>query len=286
MDINVLFPCDFFDKKQVENDYKEECLQATKCGFSVILYDYDTFVQEGILRIYADVLREGLCLYRGWMLPLRQYKTLYASLLGKGVTLINSPSEYENCHLFPKAYPQLVALTPQILVYETTREIDWDVVKQKYPRFMVKDFVKSVKGSGFPPFFDASYSNDQLDRFMEEFKELRGDLFTGGIVIKAFVDLAIENATTNEYRGFYLYNQLLTLSRNTNQPETAPCVPEDILAKVPKLESNFYTVDFAELANGQWIVIETGDGQVSGLSPAQDIAQYYQQLSRFLAEKP
>ena len=35
--------------------------------------------------------------------------------------------------------------------------------------------------------------------------------------------------------------------------------------KLPKLKSKFYTIDVAELKTGEWVVIETGDGQVSGL---------------------
>ena len=45
-----------------------------------------------------------------------------------------------------------------------------------------------------------------------------------------------------------------------------------------KLPSNYYTVDFAELSNGDWIVIETGDGQVSGLSPNQYPFKYYDDM--------
>ena len=42
---------------------------------------------------------------------------------------------------------------------------------------------------------------------------------------------------------------------------------------------DYYTVDFAERADGTWIVVETGDGQVSGLAAAQDPVIYYQVLA-------
>lgn len=63
-----------------------------------------------------------------------------------------------------------------------------------------------------------------------------------------------------------------------NQSKKAPCVPSDLIMKVPKIKSNFYTVDFAQLSSGEWIVIETGDGQVSVLSPNQFIFKYYEEI--------
>ena len=44
------------------------------------------------------------------------------------------------------------------------------------------------------------------------------------------------------------------------------------------LDSVFYTVDFAELSDGSWKVIETGDGGVSGLSDGQDAGAFYRSL--------
>lgn len=38
-------------------------------------------------------------------------------------------------------------------------------------------------------------------------------------------------------------------------------------------------MDFAERADGTWVVVETGDGQVSGLAVAQDPVIYYQVLA-------
>lgn len=40
----------------------------------------------------------------------------------------------------------------------------------------------------------------------------------------------------------------------------------------------FYTVDFAELEDGTWKVIEAGDGSVSGLSDGQDYAAFFRAL--------
>lgn len=44
------------------------------------------------------------------------------------------------------------------------------------------------------------------------------------------------------------------------------------------LKSPYYTVDYAELTDGRWVVIEAGDGSVSGLSEGQDYGQYFRAL--------
>ncbi len=285
LQVTLLFPCDYFDKKQVEDDYKEEYQQGVQQGFHVILFDYDKFLQENTVNIYHNNDFQGICIYRGWMLKPKHYEILYQFLRNQGLMLINNPTEYENCHLFQNSYPLLTNLTPQTKFYEFPEEIDWDFIKSSFHRFMIKDFVKSVKGHDFPAFFDSSYTNEELHRYIKKFQELRGNLYTGGIVIKEFVEIAVEEGKTNEYRAFYLYDNLISLSKNSNQSQLSPCVPKDFLLSVPKMNSNFYTVDFAQRNNGDWFVIETGDGQVSGLSPNQFAFKFYEEIAEILGER-
>lgn len=61
-------------------------------------------------------------------------------------------------------------------------------------------------------------------------------------------------------------------------------VPKDWLQKVVNyagLYTNFYSLDVAQAENGQWIVIELNDGQMSGLSE-NDADTMYSNLSRVL----
>lgn len=54
------------------------------------------------------------------------------------------------------------------------------------------------------------------------------------------------------------------------------------MERYANLDSPFYTVDYAELANGGWMIVEAGDGGVSGLCYQQDIRAFYTILaSRF-----
>ena len=95
---------------------------------------------------------------------------------------------------------------------------------------MMKDYVKSVKGTDFPACFDSSYDDRQLDEYARRFQAMRGDLYVRGIVLKEYVELKRRDSMTNEYE------------------------------------------------NGSWTVIETGDGQVSGLSPNQYVFKFYDEI--------
>ncbi len=277
MNITILFPCDFFDNKKVESDYENEYIEACKLGFDIELYNYDEFVRTNDIFMFPRNFKNKICIYRGWMLNFKQYETLYTYLKNKNVELINTPEQYSNCHLFPNAYPLIKQYTPDILSFEDPSLIDWDMVRSTFNKFMIKDFVKSVKGDDFPVFFDGSYSNEELDSYIKKFISLRGNLFTGGIVIKKYVDLLIIDKTTNEYRAFFFEGNLLSLSKNSNQT-TGDSVSLDFVNGIPQFDSRFYTVDFGQLSSGDWIIIEVGDGQVSGLSPNQFVFKFYEEL--------
>ena len=49
-----------------------------------------------------------------------------------------------------------------------------------------------------------------------------------------------------------------------------------------KIQSDFFTIDVAEKSDGSWTIIETGDGQVSGLSPGQNELEFYNQISKYI----
>ena len=117
---------------------------------------------------------------------------------------------------------------------------------------------------------------------MEVFYQYRGDLLTGGICIKEYLDLKKYGDSTNEYRVFYISHQIASVSRNSGQPLTAARPPKALVQKYCNLPSVFYTVDFAEQADGRWKILEAGDGSVSGLSDGQDYGAFFRALYQCL----
>lgn len=278
----LLYPSDYFNRNQVEEMYQEEYRAASNISdMTVLLFSYDEFIETGEIKLYPKKLVQGIGIYRGWMLNSEQYQVFYNSLLAKGIQLINTPEQYTYCHEFPNVYAAIEKITPKIKIFRENEKINWKEVKKEFGRFMIKDFVKSVKGTKFPVYFDETYSEEELDYYMFLFKEMRGNLFTKGIVIKQFVTLADYNQKTNEYRVFYLGKQAISISKNSEQSQTCKEPPSTLINQVIHLKSNFYTVDFAELEDGNFVVIETGDGQVSGLSKGQNVEQFYEQLKNY-----
>ena len=282
----IMFPSDYFNTKQIDPMYASEYEAVCKIPeFKTILFNHDAFVEDGAVKIYPKDYYTGECILRGWMLTPEQYSILHGHLSSKGMTLINTPEQYSACHLLPNVLPYIEKHTPKSLVFTQGTAIGWNIVNGTFKRFMVKDYVKSVKETNFPMFFETPVKADEMNRRIEEFTDHRGKLYTGGIVLREFVDFKRYGVVTNEYRAFYLRGQLLSITRNSNQPENCPFIPQDFVNKFTNLPSDYYTVDFAELADGSWIVIEAGDGQVSGLSPNQYIFKYYSDMREIVHNK-
>lgn len=279
MKLLVLYPAGF-TTNEIDPDYLFECEIAKTADIQTIFFNYDAYIMGERLKLFGNLVNAAdyVAIYRGWMMKPEKYRQFYNDLSDKGISLINSPEEYCNCHMFPYSYNKLQNLTPKTLIFPENEEIDWDSVRCTFDRFMIKDFVKSVKGFGFPEYLTSEMSNAELDQYVLKFKNLRDELFTGGIVLKQYVELDRIGGHTHEFRAFYVKGQLATIYQNSDNKEDD--VPEDVLnnKELCLLNSNFYTIDFARTTNGKYIVIETGDGQVSGLPSETEAELLYTEL--------
>ena len=285
----ILFPSDFYDIKKVDDSFRSE--YEVVCSIPELrtaIYNHDGFIGSEpsgkALRFYPEI-EPGLCIARTWMLTKQQYQILETSLGGYGVELINKVTKYETFHYFPKLYPLIKDYTPKMIHFANPEEVDAGIVSAGVSRFLIKDDVKSVKGHDFPTFFETPICQDELMQYIERFILLRDNLFSGGIVIKEFVDLKKYGNATNEYRVFYLHGEVLSVNCNSEQPESCPCIPDELVQKFRKLPSQYYTVDFGELESGAFVILEAGDGQVSGLSANQEVLKYYDDMIFILKGK-
>lgn len=149
-------------------------------------------------------------------MPSGQYKEFYNRLKDKNIHLINDPQEYENCHYFPNSYPLFEKDTAKILLFPLHQKIDIHEITDHFSKFMIKDYVKSVKGDLFPKYFDSSISQKEFDNWMKEFYKFRGNLISGGICIKEYLDLKKYDSGTNECRVFYLNHKILLINYESN----------------------------------------------------------------------
>lgn len=266
----VLYPSEYGKSRTVDRDYEFEKALTDKFGVYTALLNYDEFTCMGKspkLTFLTDIPKEPVeGIYRGWMLKPEQYEQLYEVCKLCNIKLINNVEEYKNAHWFHKAYDKISSYTPMIAVFSDDDIIEWIEVRDYFSgKFMIKDYVKSVKGYDYPEWLDFTYTDKQLDEMVAKFKELRGDLYSGGIILKEYVNLKKTSGKTHEFRGFYYKGRLVALYHNSDNNEDDLSAVRKFAESIPKLDSNFYTVDFAYRNDDKLIVIECGDGQVSGI---------------------
>ncbi len=276
----VLFPSSYFSKTNVDEEFALEYRSAAENGmFETILFDQMKWFDEGRLCLTGG--RECRALYRGWMMKPEEYSRFYEALGQRGVRLITTPEAYERFHIFPNIYGAFSEDTPKMITVphggscDLVDLVDLAQIKAQLGRFMVKDYVKSVKGTDFPRYFSEDITEEEFGRQLEIFYKYRGSLLTGGLCFKQYVELMKYGGYTNEWRVFYLFGNVLSRCPNSGQPNHAPAPPHELVKKYSALDSPYYTVDYAELADGSWKVLEAGDGGVSGLSPGQDMGAYF-----------
>ena len=155
----ILFPSSFFSVNKVDEDLQAEYDAVVSTGlFDVTLFGYDKWFNDDRLVVTdaPEVMRTAV--YRGWMMKPDQYERFYDGLLEKNIKLITEPSAYKLMHVFPNVYEYVREDTARMQLYPLHVKIDVEELKANFVRFMVKDHVKSVKGTEFPRYFDKSVS--------------------------------------------------------------------------------------------------------------------------------
>lgn len=271
--MTILFPSSYMSGSRVDEAFEREYEAALEAGLDIMLFNQCLWDEKR--EILLNRKESAQALYRGWMMKPEDYKAFYDRLSASGVSLCTAPGQYETMHIFPNIYPLLEEDTPRMLVFPLHSRLDVGEIGKKLGDFFVKDYVKSAKNTDFPAYFEKDISQEEFDCWMNRFYELRGELLTGGILAKQYVNLKKYGECTNEYRVFYLHGRILSISRNSLQPNYAAELPGNLAEKYAGLPSPFYTVDYAEKDDGKWIVIEAGDGGVSGLSEGQDYRAFF-----------
>ena len=294
--MTILFCNDVLQPSRVDQAFAEEAESARQNGFEIALLDFEKLSDEqaeAALRRVRSV--EKNVVYRGWMLRPALYEKLFSALQERGATLVNTTAQYRHCHYLPESYDIIARQTPRTVWLPLTGEIDFDDIMAKLEIFgdkplVVKDYVKSRKHEWLRSCFIAR-ANDQaeVERVARNFVAGQGDGLNEGLVFREFVSLRSVGThaksgapISQEFRLWFWKNQLLHWSTYwdgaTYAAETPPLNEFAELAR--KIESNFFSMDVAQTQNGEWIVIELGDGQVAGLPSPNDIAPFYQALAR------
>lgn len=294
--MRIIYCDSVFDPKTVEPDYETEKNSALHSGFNVSIISFEELENgntETALKYVKKSEPQEQGVYRGWMLTPYFYEKLYNGLLTKGIELINSPSEYEHCHYLPQSYDKIEDITPKSNWIKLKESVDFKAIHALTDQFgdnpiIVKDYVKSEKHNWEEACFIPNASDkSKVEAVVKRFIELRGDSLNEGLVFRRFE--ALEFLTkhsqsgmplTKEFRLFFANKKIVSVFNYWDEGEYGNLKPDlkSFTQIAQRIESNFFTMDIAQKVNGEWIIMELGDGQVAGLPNNADISAFYNQL--------
>lgn len=291
----VLFPCDPSRPRAPDPAFAREVVAAAAAGLRVGVIDHDEAARGDAARAAASApAGPARAVYRGWMLPPARYAALHEALVARGLAPLTSPEAYRAAHHLPAWYPHLEGLTPR-----SRWVVDPPLVERAVEAagafgdvpLVVKDFVKSEKhlwaeACFVPRASDAAAVARVVGRFLSE----RGADLEGGVVLREFV--ALERLGVHPRSGMPLAVEarvfllggvpahVLPYWEGTQVP--APPV-ERFLPALAQVGSPFMTADLARRPDGEWLLLEVGDGQVSGVPDDADPAPLFRALAAHVA---
>lgn len=295
--MNILFCSNPLEAKQVDIDWQHEAELVRQLGGKIYLLNYEELIDgdnaEKALRLIKKPEVEELCIYRGWMMSVANYEKLYNSLLKLNLRLVNTSTEYKHCYYLPASYQHIEAYTAKTVITNKDIQLTKDELADLLREFgekaiIVKDYVKSQKHHWLEACFIPKASDtEHVQRVVNKFVELQGDNLQGGLVFREFIELESVGVhpkskmpLTKEYRVFILNKKPISIIKYWDEGQyTDDEVSIDKFKAVfEQVESNFFTVDIAKRKDGEWMIIELGDGQVAEHMGVKGLKEFYQQI--------
>jgi hypothetical protein len=246
--MHFIYPADPFTPRQPDEQFREEALALQSADHSISVIDTD-LLREGPAAI-RPVIEEGVRVtYRGWMLKPNEYQALLLSISRSGAIPLTSLEQYLGSHYLPHWYPLLTGLTPETVVLDADQDPEQALIELNWPRFFVKDYVKSLKTS-VGSMVDRP---EEIGRLVAEMKKYRGEI-EGGLCIRRYEPFIPES----ERRYFVLCG--VEYGPEPDQP-----IPAIVRICSERIDSRFFSVDVVEREEGELRIVEIGDGQVSDL---------------------
>lgn len=288
--MKILFPNHPLKPRLPDPGYETEFEAAQAAGFGCEVYSLEELragdANEATKYCGMASLRDEPIIYRGWMMSEALYTALFDSLVAKGYRPVTTPTQYAQAHYLPNAYAFLKGRTPET-VWVEDKDVAGAWVKYEQlgrPAAIVKDFVKSAKHRWNEAcYIPALTERKRFDEILAAFLQARGNLFEKGIVLRRFHDLVkLENdirgqPVHEEYRLFMWHGQLLAAT-----PAIRGNGPFDLLGEweaiARRFENKFISMDIARQQDDSWLIIEVGDGGVTGLPSSIETETFYRAL--------
>jgi hypothetical protein len=298
-DLKLLFCQDPLADRQADARFYDEAMAAAEKGLAHHLLDYDALERGNVARAVRSVpnhREETLAVYRGWSLPSRHYDLLYEALLSRGLRLINTPEAYRLTYYLPESLDLLKDYnTPRTVWFRSDGNISYEMIMGLLIPFgsqpvILRDFVRAQKHYWHEACYIASASDRaEVERVVSRFIALQPHL-NGGLMFREYVPLKMLAQGTHmplavEYRLVFLDGQQIARLRYwqvEGADDSAP--PDEPFATLARaINSRFLTIDIAQTAGDEWIVIDIGDAQTTSLPAMADIQAIYEALGRLRA---
>jgi hypothetical protein len=296
--MRVIFCADPLNRHSPDPIYAREVQAASAAGLDCSLLNFEALVDEqdaeAAVRRVAPAAGREIGVYRGWMLRPAAYSRLYAALEARDIALINAPVAYRHCHYLPKSYPLIEGHTPRSVWLSADTGLGIERIMEALRPFgaapiIVKDYVKSRKHEWAEACYIPSAADRQaVERVVSRFLELQGDDLNEGLVFRAFVPFEPLGQhpksgmpLTREFRLFFLDGKLLLSTAYWDEGEYGDLQPpiERFQHIAQTVQSRFFTMDVAKRLDGDWLIVELGDGQVAGLPERANVSAFYRALA-------
>lgn len=243
-------------------------------------------------KIRSTIPNDKLVIGRYSVLP--YYKELTEDLDVSGSELINTYTQHRYIADMGNWYRDLVLYTPK-----TWTRLE-AIPTEAYP-IIIKGETNSKKFLWDTHMFAANQREacDVVSNLTND--GIIGDqslYFRQYVPLKKYLDGFCGMPVTKEFRCFVLDGQVLTkafywsnylddIEQLTGELPNPKDIPEQFLQTVINQvgkNARFYVIDVAQTEEGEWIVIELNDGQMSGLS-CTDPVELYRQMAQVLRHK-
>lgn len=204
------------------------------------------------------------------------YAAIYTEALRKRIRLLNSPTEHLDAQEFDRAYARLQEITPPSVIITHPGECAQAVSQLGLPVF-VKGAIQSRKAIGWKAC--VAETLEELERLCVQLLAL-DTRSRGRVVVRQLVKLRHRRVSAQgfpfgrEYRVFLYRQEVLGFGYYWEGDDPLkPLLPTEQTAVLNRARetgrrvgSPFIAADIGQTEAGDWIVIETGDAQFSGVS--------------------
>lgn len=246
--MRFVYPQSLLAPRLIDEMFQEEANGLMQAGFTVSRIDSE-MLSTSPSAIKPPVDSGEMTVYRGWMMTAGEYQNLVDSVTSTGGQPITTPQQYLATHHLPNWWKRIAEFTPETVVLAPGGDLADELLQLGWPKFFIKDFVKSLKTS----VGSIIERPEDIRTVVAEMEKYRGTI-EGGLCVRRVEDFLVDT----EKRYFVINGKPFASDEEAE-------IPSLVFECTKRIDSNFFSIDVVQRRDGQLRVVELGDGQVSDL---------------------